>query len=606
MSSLLNIHGAPFRQPHPPPPELNDTNTSGNFMRKKSFSEEVLTPTTDSSTESWSTKATSHGGVTLNGDYKTPSNIVTVKANALSLANLPSGFLIPNHFTHPQVPSAGHAKAVEKQDERDVDRAEPSKVISSSFASDSGVFSGSNTRSHTTATTLGSDDLLSLLNGRAFGADWRTTDFKESPASWLNRSAGEASNRFGLLAVDDQDIHQPQSSPGNIRNDVREPFEHTPSRFPQSQDRQPQPWRSRYLSNAPSNGEDDDSAYEQQKASWDSTSRIPKFDSPALQKDKWRRSSELPKSNMGEFASGNRIPFSGDKPSPWADDNNARKGQNNMSLVREGQSPTSKLKPSTASQKEFYRPCMMANGTRERLAGQRYQGDKNSDYYLSHKDLPDDQNCSLWLSDIPLTMTPSKIFDLIDCGAVWVLDLKNPDRTHSRRAADLCFMTPESAATFYNSVKQGRVLMEGCRFSVIYNKHGVPRRNKQQSRVIFVDGPAEIMTVAYWKEYFEYYNVFFWDRVTARDMDGGRKHMQFRFVRMPAQSQICLQALLRDEKMTMLGVKAGYVPDPCDRRFYHESLDQEVLAYDVKSDNRNQPANGYVDYKELLDIVPER
>jgi hypothetical protein len=190
---------------------------------------------------------------------------------------------------------------------------------------------------------------------------------------------------------------------------------------------------------------------------------------------------------------------------------------------------------------------------------------QNSFSYKEHReDLQDSENCGLFLYNISLTMTETKIFDLIDCGAVYTLCIKEPDATHNLKAADLIFMTPESATTFYASVNSGRILMDNRRIKARYNKFGLQQKSSTQSRVIFIEGPEEIMNKEFRENYLKKISVFVWERVIESAPENGRKGMQFRYSRIIGQAQPCLQALLRDVDMMDLGVKAGYMADPCD------------------------------------------
>ncbi|KUJ16778.1 uncharacterized protein LY89DRAFT_548638, partial [Mollisia scopiformis] len=83
------------------------------------------------------------------------------------------------------------------------------------------------------------------------------------------------------------------------------------------------------------------------------------------------------------------------------------------------------------------------------------------------------------------------------------------------------------------------------------------------SRVLFVEGPEQMMTVDFWFQYFRQVSVFQWDRVLEHPpVRPGRKCLEFRFARINGQAQTCLQQIQRQEEFVGL-VGAWYGLDPC-------------------------------------------
>ncbi|KAF4631439.1 hypothetical protein G7Y89_g6689 [Cudoniella acicularis] len=161
---------------------------------------------------------------------------------------------------------------------------------------------------------------------------------------------------------------------------------------------------------------------------------------------------------------------------------------------------------------------------RERVPGQtNYGGDTNSEYYRAHtQGLDDSLNCSLWICGIPTTVTISQLFDLINTGAVSSLNLKGPDANHNLRAADLVFREPESAAAFIQQIAAG-LSIGGLTLYARYNRNGIQRHTGPQSRVIFVEGPVEMMTFDRWKVYFDGFCGYQLDRYIESAVCNGKR-----------------------------------------------------------------------------------
>jgi len=106
-----------------------------------------------------------------------------------------------------------------------------------------------------------------------------------------------------------------------------------------------------------------------------------------------------------------------------------------------------RLAPSHNTLGKVFQPTTMLRSfvagrsqVRNRNTNGGYQGDTTSNMYRSQiVGLPDHLNTALWISGIPVLVTPSEIFDNITCGAVSALNLKGPDLNHDSGAADLIF-----------------------------------------------------------------------------------------------------------------------------------------------------------------------
>jgi hypothetical protein len=566
--------GVPIRQPYSAPIHLTSENTRGNFCRRKLSSEEITTTASSVRSDgSMSTKPSSNGGVPVKNSAAKPSLFVeTVKGYARWLTEISSGSTIPpapsgnNSFgrgltTQPSQTASSYSPSSNK----------PSSATSLSPERQDGPSKDIIPIKTALNTRLPSGGFKQFLLEHHLTLNAIETPTESAKTqSWRSQVVSSASNNSGALTFDDGLMLQKHFPSNSATITKRDPFEVSPPLLTAHN----QSLRRSSLA-APNISEDTILTTEPKDRS----------DSTAAQRSPCLVGSSF-SSNTGSWRSARRS----DSTSSTATLYNARSASDNLpsvgfhnhnerianglSNVTMGESHTVSLRPCTATHKDPYTPTLMLldrtatrqgnEGPRAYAEGEKYLGDKNSSSYKEHRgDLPDLENCALYLSKIPLTMTETKIFDLIDCGAVYTLYLKEPDAKHSLKAADLVFMAPESAAIFYAKLTNGDILMDNQKVRVKYNKFGLTQKDRRQSRVIFIQGPEEIMTIEFWEKYMKNISVFVWERVIESAPVNSGKLMQFRYSRIVGQAQPCLQALLRDRNMMELGVIAGYMADPC-------------------------------------------
>ncbi|CAG8980884.1 hypothetical protein HYALB_00013547 [Hymenoscyphus albidus] len=194
-----------------------------------------------------------------------------------------------------------------------------------------------------------------------------------------------------------------------------------------------------------------------------------------------------------------------------------------------------------------------------------YLGDTRSKSYKAQVNhLADHLNCALYLTDIPLTITFDKVFDAIDCGTVVAIDIKEPAGIYTLKAADVIFTRPESAAAFLAKIEKG-IIIDGQRLSARYNKFGQPLNTTDQTRVLFIDGPDEMMQWNRWFAYFDRYCVWQASKFNNIYRKNGRAMFEIEFVRIVGQAQTIKQAIEKDPELRE-SVVVGFCPDPCDAR----------------------------------------
>ncbi|KAK3502968.1 hypothetical protein B0T13DRAFT_509691 [Neurospora crassa] len=147
-----------------------------------------------------------------------------------------------------------------------------------------------------------------------------------------------------------------------------------------------------------------------------------------------------------------------------------------------------------------------------------YMGDATNERNRS-ADIPDEQNCSLYITGLPVDVTVRDIFDDIrDIGKVFSLHISPRREGHSRAAAAIVFFTRTAAERFYNRFatrdnaaarwggtvpNPGRIL--GRRpVNVVWNQvKAAPFTERDHvTRVLQVEGPSDIVNEEFLLTYF--------------------------------------------------------------------------------------------------------
>ncbi|KAH8656235.1 hypothetical protein BGZ60DRAFT_568050 [Tricladium varicosporioides] len=190
------------------------------------------------------------------------------------------------------------------------------------------------------------------------------------------------------------------------------------------------------------------------------------------------------------------------------DKNEGVVGDYSSQLLASSQAPFSSTM--NANPKVLFQPSRMRQALYQGITAQpppalNYQGDLNSQSFLSQKDnLPDIQNCSLFITNIPTWVGYTHMFAHINVGAVFALHLMPPTVSHSQQAAKLVFMSSDSAARFI----QSRPMIAGQPLHIVYNRHGYLTNPRRLSRVLTIRGPSHMMNLDFWCEFFHTYSIF--------------------------------------------------------------------------------------------------
>jgi hypothetical protein len=189
-----------------------------------------------------------------------------------------------------------------------------------------------------------------------------------------------------------------------------------------------------------------------------------------------------------------------------------------------------------------------------------YQGDLSSNSYLVQlPNLPDEENCALFVTNIPPRVTHPDMFDRIHVGPVFALHISPADATHSMQAAKLVFMDPEAT----HQMMRATVWMRGRRLDFRYNRYGYRKNDRNYTRVLIVEGPEAIMNLASWDRYFRFYSELVYDRVIkVYCATPGNKAYEFRFARIDGQAETCFLAIRAEPSFQGI-ITFRYGRDPC-------------------------------------------
>lgn len=176
--------------------------------------------------------------------------------------------------------------------------------------------------------------------------------------------------------------------------------------------------------------------------------------------------------------------------------------------------------------------------------------------------IPDEENCALYLRYIPTSVTHGDIFSIINCGAVCTLHIYPAVDGHKTPAAKLIFMKPSSAAAFLRNHMRQPIVLHYGRISVKYNRDGVRRHAGRQTRVVRVRGPEEGRTYSFWNQYIRHFCSCYFELAYAPSMVPGESVVDLRFARVEGQSQMVMKSIRQDPALQHLRVSYG--PDPCD------------------------------------------
>jgi hypothetical protein len=185
-------------------------------------------------------------------------------------------------------------------------------------------------------------------------------------------------------------------------------------------------------------------------------------------------------------------------------------------------------------------------------------------------DIPEDQNCSLWIVGLFAGMTVSRLLDGVTrvgpTGKVYatVISDAQPDKGHTGAAAKIVFFTRQGADRLKAAIDAQRLDgVIGRRVRVSFNRiRSAPQPASDNSRVVIIWGPSGLVDYgrleALFKERIEYQT----ESVTWHDEPAtGTTILEWRFGSFRAQAQAVCMYLSKEHHQTL---KWKYGRDPCE------------------------------------------
>lgn len=187
----------------------------------------------------------------------------------------------------------------------------------------------------------------------------------------------------------------------------------------------------------------------------------------------------------------------------------------------------------------------------------------------SIKNLQDHLNCSVFVSHLPKDVQHHEIFNVINTGSVVSLHIMRPVSWNPFCAAKIVFKYPEGAARFIAaSCNAEKIQIREHQLHVRYNHHGMVKHSREnQSRVLHIEGPENIMNEGFWTAYFDKitkYTLEYVGYLQVPNLSKGMRVMEFRFARVEAQAQSILIDIVHDDLLSEM-VCIWYGEDPCGK-----------------------------------------
>ncbi|KFG80464.1 hypothetical protein MANI_013398 [Metarhizium anisopliae] len=180
--------------------------------------------------------------------------------------------------------------------------------------------------------------------------------------------------------------------------------------------------------------------------------------------------------------------------------------------------------------------------------------------------LPPDQNCSLWITQLPADVKVAELLGKIrNVGRVYATVLSPPDGSkHPKSAAKLVFFTPAGAQKLLAHGEGHPVVIRGHRAQIMPNrtKCGSQSTERGESRVLIITGHRRFVNEASLTAYFEGRFTFQIDKVQTLVEFQDRAVVEYQFGSYRCQSQMGHKALLLDRPRGLEMVEFG--ADPCE------------------------------------------
>ena len=184
--------------------------------------------------------------------------------------------------------------------------------------------------------------------------------------------------------------------------------------------------------------------------------------------------------------------------------------------------------------------------------------------------IPDTENCSLWLEGLPPNVTTWELLAAIrDVGRVWQSHIVRPTGGHANAAAKVTFFTASAARTLIEGVGgQGpqRLAVGGTIATVVYNRQRVAEQTlpDNHTRVLLISGPPNIVNTDVLTAFFGSLFVYQLDEIIHVVPGRAISVLEWRFGSYRCQAQAAWEAIRRNPVFAARGVVVNFDRDPCD------------------------------------------
>jgi hypothetical protein len=218
-------------------------------------------------------------------------------------------------------------------------------------------------------------------------------------------------------------------------------------------------------------------------------------------------------------------------------------------------------------------PPIQANPMEKVMLGfsPNYMGNIHIDKNKS-ANIPEDENCSLWLTGLPPAITYTQLLSAIrGIGRVYQthINLPEPEKGHYTAACKVVFFDRPSAQRFWDRYgpggfcvrgfpEVGRVAWNRVRSAAIEGPNA-----KKLSRVLLISGPPQLVNTYFLTQYFQSKLEFNVDVIINHQSDDEHRALvEYRFASFRCQAESAKMAISRE--MWAHNVQVWFWNDPCD------------------------------------------
>ncbi|KAI1083574.1 hypothetical protein F5B20DRAFT_595542 [Whalleya microplaca] len=214
---------------------------------------------------------------------------------------------------------------------------------------------------------------------------------------------------------------------------------------------------------------------------------------------------------------------------------------------------------------------------------QSHQRNQRTDNYRGNPcgenlsaDIPDWENCRLWITKLPADCTHAMLLNSIrDVGRVWECVINPPRGNHTWSASKLSFFDREAVDRLRRQVQMGQFLVNGVRPKVELNRIKLAANTHiNGTRVLIIAGPSALVNVPVLTEFFEARFQYELEKVVTISERPNWRRQAWLFASFRAQAETAAQSIFNRQTLSGIPedvqalwrhVTLAWGPDPCDR-----------------------------------------